>query len=94
MKGKQIIFFQNKDYMIVIAMWVTAELFLFGKFGLYFQMEAEKYISEANLILENHHLSQGRYLFYLSTILIIALSFLMKAISMRFTSDSWTDKPS
>ena len=71
-------FFSKRDYLIVVAMWVTAELFLFGKFGLYFQMEAEKYISEANFILENHHLSQGRYLFYLATILIIALSFLMK----------------
>ena len=71
-------FFSNRDYLIVVAMWVVAELLLFGKFGFYFQMEAEKYISEANFILQNQHLSQGRYLFYLSTILIIAMSISMK----------------
>lgn len=71
--------FSKRDYWIVVGMWVVAELLLLGKFGFYFQMEAEKYIDEANFILENHHLSQGRYLFYLSTILVIALSFLVKA---------------
>ncbi len=71
-------FFSNRDYLIVVALWVVAELLLFGKFGFYFQMEAEKYISEANFIMQNQHLSQGRYLFYLSTILIIALSISMK----------------
>ena len=71
-------FFSNRDYLIVVALWVVAELLLFGKFGFYFQMEAEKYVSEANFILQNQHLSQGRYLFYLSTILIIALSISMK----------------
>jgi hypothetical protein len=71
-------FFLKRDYLIVVAMWVVAELFLFYKFEFYFQMEAEKYIGEANFILENHYLSQGRYLFYFSTILVIALSFLIK----------------
>ncbi|MGZ5222025.1 MAG: hypothetical protein ACXWC7_18210, partial [Chitinophagaceae bacterium] len=71
-------FFSNRDYLMVVAMWVVAELLLFGKFGFYFQMEAEKYVSEANFILQNQHLSQGRYLFYLTTILIIALSISMK----------------
>jgi hypothetical protein len=71
-------FFLNWDYLIVVGMWIVAELLLFGKFGFYFQMEAEKYIGEANFILQNQHLSQGRYLFYLATILIIALSFSMK----------------
>jgi hypothetical protein len=71
-------FFANRDYWIIVAMWLLAELLLFGKLGFYFQMEAEKYISEANFILQNQHLSQGRYLFYLSTILIIALSISIK----------------
>lgn len=71
-------FFKNRDYWVVVAVWAIAELLLFCKFGFYFQMEAEKYIGEARFILENHHLSQGRYLFYLSTILVIALSFLIK----------------
>ena len=71
-------FFSNRDYLLVVALWIVAELLLFGKFGFYFQMEAEKYISEANFILQNQHLSQGRYLFYLSTILVIALSVSLK----------------
>ena len=57
-------FFSSRDYLTVVALWVVAELLLFGKFGFYFQMEAEKYISEANFVLQNQHLSQGRYLFY------------------------------
>jgi hypothetical protein len=68
----------NKDYLIVIAMWIVAELLLFSKFGFGFEMEAKKYIREADFILENRYLSQGRYLFYLSTIIIIALSSALK----------------
>lgn len=78
MKKRKINFVHVKDYIVVVAMWVIAELLLFDKFGFYFQMEAEKYISEANFIIQNHHLSQGRFLFYLSTILVIALSISMK----------------
>ena len=78
MKQTAIKIYSQRDYFIVAGMWVVAELLLFGKFGFYFQMEAEKYVSEANFILQNQHLSQGRYLFYLSTILIIALSISMK----------------
>ena len=70
--------FRDKDYLIVIIMWLLFESVWYYKFGFNFQLEAGKYIGEAKFILETHHFSQGRYLFYLSTILIIAISFLIK----------------
>ena len=78
MKGKIDIISSKGDYLIVAGLWIIAEVLLFWKFGFNFQMEAEKYINEAKFILENHRLSQARYLFYFSTIFIIALSFSLK----------------
>lgn len=40
-------------------------------------MESLKYIGEANYMLRHHHLSEDRYIFYLLTILVIALSSLL-----------------
>ena len=78
MKKAVIQVFSKNDYLVVVGMWIVAELFLFGKFGFSFGLEAEKYISEAHFVIQNHHLSQGRYLFYLSTILVIAVNLLLK----------------
>jgi hypothetical protein len=69
---------QGKNYWIIVLMWLLAEAFYAWKFGFNFQLEATKYINEANFILTNHHFSQARYLFYSSTIFIIALSSLLK----------------
>lgn len=78
MKEKLIKFFQKRDYLCVVIIWLLFESVWFYKFGFNFQLEATKYIGEAKFILGNHHFSQNRYLFYLTTILIIALSFLIK----------------
>ncbi len=78
MKKNVIDFFKKKDYFVVLAMWLLFESLWFYKFGFNFQLEATKYISEANFILDKHYLSQDRYFFYLTTILIIALSYLIK----------------
>ena len=76
---KQVIkYFNKRDYLVVVMLWIIFEAIWFYKFGFNFQQEATKYINEANFILNNHHLSQGRYLFYLSTIIIITISFLLK----------------
>ena len=53
------------------------ELILIVKFGFSFQMESLKYISEADYLIRHHHLSEDRYVFYLLTILVIALSSLL-----------------
>ena len=65
-------YFKQNSYLLVIIMWLLAEILWFSIFGLQFKMEAVKYIGEADYLLENHAFSQGRYLFYLLTILIIA----------------------
>lgn len=69
---------QAKNYWIIVLIWLLAEAFYAWKFGFNFQLEATKYINEADFILNNHHFSQARYLFYSSTIFIIALSSLLK----------------
>lgn len=46
--------------------------------GFHYDFEATKYISEAHYFIENKSFSQSRYLFYFSTIAIIALALLLK----------------
>jgi hypothetical protein len=66
-------FAYKNEYLLIVLLWALAEFLLYLKFGFGFQMEAKKYISEADFIIQNQELSQGRYLFYLSTIIVIAL---------------------
>lgn len=68
---KQIV---TKEFFFVALMWLAFQGVWYACFGLHFDLESLKYIREAQFILEHHHLSEGRYLFYLSTTLIIALS--------------------
>lgn len=68
----------KRDYVLVALIWLLFEVVWYLKFGFVFKLEATKYINEAGFLLENHHLSQSRYLFYLITILIIAFSFVLK----------------
>ena len=48
----------------------TGLLYLF--FGFNYTLEAQKYITEANYYISHHSFSAGRYLFYSTTILLIA----------------------
>jgi hypothetical protein len=66
-------YFQKREVLLLVFLWALAEFLLYLKFGFGFEMEAKKYISEADFIIQNQALSQGRYLFYLSTILVIAV---------------------
>ena len=68
-------YFRKRPYLLIVLLWLAFETVWYLKFGLTFKMEAHKYIEEARYLLDNHHLSQGRFLFYLLTILVIAVSF-------------------
>jgi len=63
----------DKDYWIVILLWLLFQIAWYLYLGVQFGLEGVKYIDEAQFIIENHHLSQFRYLFYLPTIAIIAM---------------------
>ena len=67
----------SKARFLLLVIWLLALLFYVWKFGFIFQLEADKYIKEAHFILVNHHFSEARYLFYFTTIFIIAISYLL-----------------
>jgi hypothetical protein len=73
-KNKFHFFFQN-DTRIVVALWATFQIIWYLSLGVHFDLESVKYIDEAQYILQHHHLSQFRYLFYFSTIAVIAFSY-------------------
>lgn len=67
-----------KKYGVVALLWFFFQLLWSVCFGFHFNLEAEKYIGEAQYVLTNHHFSVGRYLFYSSTIFIIAFAYVTK----------------
>ncbi len=72
------IFFKKNGYVILISFWLAFEILWVCWFGFNFKMESLKYIRAAEYLIQNKDLSEARYFFYLTTILIIALSLLLK----------------
>lgn len=68
----------GKAYGIVALLWLSFQLLWYVCFGFHFDLEAEKYIGEAEYVLTNHHFSAGRFLFYSSTIFVIAFAYVTK----------------
>ncbi|MBB1282929.1 hypothetical protein HRH25_00990 [Flavisolibacter sp. BT320] len=69
---------QGKGYTIVGLLWLCFQVIWFLSFGVHFELEAEKYIHEAKYLLEHQQFTSPRYLFYLTTVLVIMISFLLK----------------
>lgn len=67
-----------KMYGIVALLWLFFQLIWYVCFGFHFDLEAEKYIGEAQYVLANHRFSVGRFLFYSSTIFVIAFAYATK----------------
>lgn len=63
---------------VVVALWLFFQALWYLRFGFVFTLEAPKYIGEAHYILEHHHFSQFRYLFYSALIVVIAFSLTVK----------------
>ena len=74
---KQLISFKQSQrfhfYLIAIG-WIIFQLYFFFRFGIGTNLEATKYIDQANLLLDSGNYSSGNYLFYSTEILLIALS--------------------
>lgn len=62
----------NGGYGAVIGMWFVFQLLWFVLLGFHFDLEAEKYIREAQYLLRHHRFSEARYLFYFSTTAVVA----------------------
>ncbi|NTS42124.1 hypothetical protein HRG84_14545 [Flavisolibacter sp. BT320] len=67
-----------KDFAIVLLSWLFFQVIWFLVLGVHFELEAEKYIGEAEYLLTHQQVSSPRYLFYITTVLVITLSFLLK----------------
>lgn len=60
--------------LLFISSWVIITISYFFFFGVNTNLEGEKYIDQANYFLFNHSFTEGRFIFYSTTIFIIAFS--------------------
>lgn len=67
-----------KDYVVVVLLWLCFQAAWFFSLGVHFDLEAGKYISEAQNLLQHGTFSAGRFLFYSTTIVVIAFCFATK----------------
>ena len=68
----------KQNYFVVIALWIIFQVVWILVFGIDFQGESDKYITEAELFIRNYGFTQQRLIFYSITILIIVFSNLIK----------------
>lgn len=68
----------KSDKAVVVALWLFFQFLWYLRFGFVFGSEGYKYTREAIYFLEHHAFSQFRYLFYFTTIAVIALSLTVK----------------
>jgi hypothetical protein len=69
----------EKDSLWVVLLWLFFQAIWYIKFGARFDLEAGKYIFQADYLLEHHDLSETRFLFYFTTTAVIAFSKLIGA---------------
>ncbi len=62
----------------ITGFWLFATLVQFSLYGLFSQLEAEKYIEEAYYLAQHGRFSASRFIFYLPTILLIYISLKIK----------------
>jgi hypothetical protein len=65
----------QNEYVVVALLYLLFQVIWFAVFGVHFELEADKYINEAKYFLQHRGLSETRYVFYFSTIAVIAASF-------------------
>ncbi len=66
--------FHNKILLSLSACWLLVQCILLYKYGIGTRLEAEKYIGEAQHLIQAGHLSEPRYIFYSLTIILIYIS--------------------
>jgi hypothetical protein len=65
---------EGNDSLLVTLLWLFFQVIWYITFGIHFELEAGKYIYEADYLLEHHQFSESRYLFYFTTTAVIAFS--------------------
>jgi hypothetical protein len=64
----------NKIFIFLSASWALVQSILLFKFGVVTNLEAEKYIGEAQSLIQSHQFTEPKYIFYSATILVIYCS--------------------
>jgi len=64
-------------FFIIIG-WVASTLIYLYLFGIFKDLEAEKYINEAHYLIKNCAFSSPRYWFYAITVFILTVAFVLK----------------
>ncbi len=74
---KRLLSFQQNQclhFFLISSCWIALQFYFFFRFGIETNLEAAKYIEQANLLLQTGYYSSGNFLFYSTEILLIALS--------------------
>ena len=71
--------FYKYNCQIIVLIWVLSTIFYLKQFGLFTHLEAEKYIYQAQHLIEHGNFTSIRFLFYSITTIIIAFSLLIKS---------------
>ena len=88
------LYFSYLPFLVLASIWVIMQALLFYRFGLVTGFEAEKYINEANHLLENGTVSTSNYWLYSVQIFLIAAALKLKTglLSVAFVQllvNSW-----
>lgn len=63
----------NRPLLFLYCIFFIVQLILFIKIGVFTSLEAEKYVTQGNLLYETGKLSDTKYIFYLPVILLVYL---------------------
>ena len=63
----------NRPLFILFSLFLIVQTALFIKIGVFTELEAQKYVTQGNLLYETGHLSATKYIFYLPVILLVYL---------------------
>lgn len=63
----------NRSLLFLYCAFFIVQLILFIKIGVFTSLEAEKYVTQGNLLYETGKLSDTKYIFYLPVILLVYL---------------------
>lgn len=63
----------NRPLLFLYCVFFVVQLILFIKIGVFTSLEAEKYVTQGNLLYETGNLSDTKYIFYLPVILLVYL---------------------
>jgi 4-amino-4-deoxy-L-arabinose transferase-like glycosyltransferase len=61
----------ERPFVVLISAFLLVQVVLFIQYGVFTGLEAEKYVTQGNLLYETGRLSDTKYIFYLPVILLV-----------------------